>query len=55
MKPSDKALERIIAELTNALAFTHDPRFAQLQQIAVSMRSPEQIARMERELGLQTN
>lgn len=52
MSPQDKALERIITELTHALAYTHDPRFAKLQQQAVKMRSPEQVAKMEREKGL---
>lgn len=52
MNNADKALERIIAELTNAVAFTQDPRLAKLQQQAIAMRSPEQVARMEREKGL---
>lgn len=48
----DKALERIIAELTAALAMTADPRLAKLQAMAVSMRSAKQVAHMERAQGI---
>lgn len=48
----DKALERIIAELTSAIAMTADPRLVKLQQMAIAMRGAEQVAHMERAMGL---
>lgn len=46
MTPGDKALESIIAQLTSAIAMTHDPRLVRLQQQAVAMRSEAQVQRM---------
>lgn len=48
MNSGDKALERVIAEITTALAFSGDPRLARLQREAINMRSAEQVALMER-------
>lgn len=50
----DKALERIIAELTTAVAFSGDPRLFRLLRLAIEERSPEQVERMERAQGLTT-
>lgn len=44
----DKALERVISECTNALAFSGDARLAQAQRYLVGLRSASQIERMER-------
>jgi len=52
MNPGDKALERIIAEITAALAMTGDPRLALLQRSAIAMRLAAQVAHMERRQGL---
>ena len=52
MNPGDKALERIIAELTAAIAMTADPRLVKLQREAIAMRSAEQVSHMERAQGL---
>jgi hypothetical protein len=47
MTNGDKSLEAIIAQLTSAIAMTHDARLVKLQQIAIGMRSAEQVERME--------
>lgn len=52
MTSGDKALERIIAELTTAVAMNPDPRLARLQRDAIAMRSAEMVAWMERAQGL---
>lgn len=41
LNPGDKALERIIAELRNAIAFTPDPRLVKLKQYAEAMRTAQ--------------
>lgn len=53
MEPGDRALERIIAELTSAIAMTADPRLVRLQRDAVAMRSAAQVELMERAQNLQ--
>ena len=52
VSPGDNALERIISELTSAIAMTGDPRFVRLQQQAIAMRSAEMVAHMERMQGI---
>lgn len=52
MSPGDKALERIISEITTALSCVPDARLVKLQQIAVGMRSREQVEHMERAKGV---
>lgn len=52
LDPGDKALERIIAELTTAIQCTADPRLVRLQREAIAMRSAAQVEHMERAMGL---
>jgi hypothetical protein len=52
MDQGDKALERIITELTSAIAMTADPRLVRLQRAAIAERSAAQVAHMERQQGL---
>ena len=52
MNPSDKALERVIHDITLALQVCPDPRIAKLQQLAIAMRSVEMVREMERQQGL---
>lgn len=52
MNSGDKALESIIAQLTSAIGMTHDPRLVKLQSLAISMRSADQVARMEQARNL---
>lgn len=50
MNPGDKALERVIAELTSAIAMTGDPRLVQLRNLALTLRTePSEIEKMQRE------
>ena len=52
MNAGDKALERLITEATNALHTTADPRMAQAQRFLIGLRSPAQVAHMEKAKGL---
>jgi hypothetical protein len=50
VNPGDKALERIIAELGAAIAFTGDPRLVELRQRADAMRTkPNELERLQAE------
>jgi len=50
MNAGDKALERVIAEITSALAMTGDPRLVKLHSEALKlMTGPSEIERLQRE------